>query len=206
MSALLKSRRIVDQYLLRCGCEELLEVAIPRRSVHQHSVDAFMRKAQQALPDGPVVPDAATRVLRAKLIYEEAMETINALGVSVHVAVSPDENHAFLNSPLMRRVYHAEFRTRDIREPASIDYPVDLQGVVDGCCDVSVVTIGTLSAFGVPGYLHQRLVDASNMAKFGPGGHRRDDGKWIKPPDWQKPPLGELLVLQGANPDLIFDD
>jgi predicted HAD superfamily Cof-like phosphohydrolase len=71
----------------------------------------------------------------------------------------------------------------------------DLLQVIDGCCDIKVVTTGTLSAFGVHDSPFQQEVDRTNLAKFGPGGHRRDDGKWIKPPDWQPPRIQQILDL-----------
>lgn len=40
-------------------------------------------------------------------------------------------------------------------------------------------------------------VDASNLAKFGPGGRRREDGKWLKPDDWQPPRIQEVLAEVG---------
>ena len=50
---------------------------------HYQRVKEFMRKAGQ-LPtqDGPHIPDAKIRLLRAKLIFEEAMEAINGLGIA----------------------------------------------------------------------------------------------------------------------------
>ena len=63
----------------------------------------------------------------------------------------------------------------------------DLCAIVDGCCDLSVVTIGTLSACGVPDELFLKLVDENNLAKFGDGHSIREDGKLIKPSD-HKPP------------------
>lgn len=42
---------------------------------------------------------------------------------------------------------------------------------------------------GVADVSPQRLVDESNLAKFGPGWRLREDGKVIKPPDWVKPDL-----------------
>jgi predicted HAD superfamily Cof-like phosphohydrolase len=61
--------------------------------------------------------------------------------------------------------------------------------VVDGCADISVVTIGTLIAFGVDDETVLEEVDASNLRKFEPGSYRREDGKWIKPPSWTPPDI-----------------
>jgi predicted HAD superfamily Cof-like phosphohydrolase len=39
----------------------------------------------------------------------------------------------------------------------------------------------------------EQAVDQNNLAKFGPGGHRREDGKWVKPPDHKPPDIAGLL-------------
>jgi hypothetical protein len=36
------------------------------------------------------------------------------------------------------------------------------------------------------------------MAKFGPGGYKRSDGKWCKPPNWKKPDLKAIIEQQLA--------
>jgi hypothetical protein len=65
--------------------------------------------------------------------------------------------------------------------------------LVDGCCDLSVVTIGTLSACGVSDDPFLMEVDQNNLDKFGDGHSYREDGKLIKPPDHQPPRIEELL-------------
>lgn len=136
---------------------------------HYDRVKAFMQNAGQATPEGLAVPDAETRILRAKLILEEALETVEALGVQVDTAEG----------------------TRIDREALAFaaTETVDVEGVVDGCADISVVTVGTLIAFGVDDEPILEEVDAANLRKFGPGGYRRADGKWMKPPDWTPPDL-----------------
>ena len=130
-----------------------------------------MRLALQDLPDYPVIPSAAVRELRARLILEEALETVMGLGFETEV--------------ISRQV---------ILSPTAAG--PNLVEIVDGCLDVKVVTTGTLSACGVPDDELQRMVDLNNLAKFGPGGHRREDGKWIKPPDHKPPAIGEFLQKQ----------
>jgi predicted HAD superfamily Cof-like phosphohydrolase len=155
------------------------------RSVSQRRIDEFMQKAGQDTPPLPCIPDAAVRVLRAKLIFEEAMETIRALGVTIRTFAHRDE------------VSHAD--------PGSFSYSAEgecnITEVADGCADIAVVTTGTLSAFGIPDVHLQEKIDRSNLAKFGPGGYRRDDGKWIKPPDWQAPDILGLLIRMGFDPE-----
>jgi predicted HAD superfamily Cof-like phosphohydrolase len=149
------------------------------RTQHQQRVDEFMRLAGQELPAVPTteVPDEI-RLLRARLILEEALETIEALGIDMNMRCDP-------------------FKVCIGNLDLEISRPMNLVEVVDGCCDTIVVSTGTLSAFGVSDDPVQRAIDESNLAKFGPGGYRRDDGKWIKPPDHRPPNILKLLEDQG---------
>ncbi len=156
------------------------------RSVSQRRIDEFMQRAGQDTPQLPCIPTADVRLLRAKLIFEEAMETIRALGVTIRTGVHGLEvSHA--DSGAFRYAAEGE---------------CDIVEVADGCADIAVVTTGTLSAFGIPDVHLQEKIDRSNLAKFGPGGHRRDDGKWIKPADWKAPDILGLLIRCGFDPDL----
>ena len=141
-------------------------------TAHYKRVQAFMQKAGQETPQRVTIPDEATRVLRAKLIVEEALETVRALGV------------------------RASARDASL-EMDSLDFEavgtVDMEGVADGCADISVVTIGTLVAFGIDDERLLEEVDRANLRKFGPGAHVREDGKWMKPPDWSPPDIAGVL-------------
>jgi predicted HAD superfamily Cof-like phosphohydrolase len=68
--------------------------------------------------------------------------------------------------------------------------------IVDGCADVIVVTTGTLSACGVADSAVQNEVDQANLRKFGPGSYKREDGKWMKPPDFRPPDIEAVLAAQ----------
>lgn len=146
---------------------------------HFKRVRTFMQKVGQDTPTDVVVPDANIRVLRAKLILEEALETVEALGVTVRVGEG---------GPLI--------------EEEKLQYadgnPVDVEGVVDGCADISVVTVGTLIAFGVDDEPVLEEVDSANLRKFGPGSYMREDGKWMKPPGWTPPNID--AAIERGNP------
>ena len=144
---------------------------------HQKRVEEFMRRAGQDVLTQPMVPNREVRLLRAKLIFEEAMETIGALGCKVDYVLGAGSavNLEVLLDPAV--------------EP-------NLVLIADGCADISVVTIGTLSACGIADIPLLNEVDRSNLAKFGPGGYRREDGKWIKPDDWQPPNIVGVLNNQ----------
>lgn len=142
-------------------------------SDHQERINQFMRLAEQEIPPRPIVPDEKVRQLRATLILEEACETIQALGGTVYYNARNQKLEILMN------------RTPNLVE------------IVDGCADVSVVTIGTLSACGVEDSPILVEVDRANLKKFGPGSYRREDGKWIKPPDFKAPDIEKELRLQG---------
>lgn len=143
------------------------------RTDHQLRIDEFMRLARQTLPPRPIMPSVEVRQLRANLILEEALETITALGFTVQ----KDEV------------------TNQLRPFAA--HTPNIVEVVDGCADISVVTIGTLSAFGVGDMPILEAVDTANLGKFGPGSYKREDGKWVKPPDFKPADIMSLLIGQG---------
>ncbi len=142
---------------------------------HYQRVKTFMEKVGQATPTEVVVPDEHTRLLRARLILEEALETIDALGISVQVQGGEVD------------IESCEFMP---------DKLIDLEGVADGCADISVVTVGTLIAFGIDDEELLREVDEANLRKFGPGSYAREDGKWMKPRDWTPPDIAGVLANQ----------
>jgi predicted HAD superfamily Cof-like phosphohydrolase len=146
------------------------------KTKHQERIEEFMVLAGQDVPETPIIPDEDTRILRAKLIIEEALETVHALGVKI--------------SSCSEDVWEGSLTFKAEGE-------CDIIEVVDGCLDVSVVSRGTLSAFGVSDEELLEEVDNNNLAKFGPGGYRRDDGKWVKPPTHQPPDIKGMLEKQG---------
>ncbi len=140
-------------------------------TAHYNRVKEFMKKVGQDTPDRLTTPDEKIRILRAKLILEEAIETVHALGVEVRAGGEK-------GPPIDEKSLHY-----------SAPGEVDVVEVVDGCADISVVTIGTLIAFGVDDEPVLEEVDESNLRKFEPGSYSREDGKWIKPPGWTPPDI-----------------
>ena len=152
---------------------------------HYDRVRRFMRLADQATPDAPTEMDADTRELRARLLLEEAIETIErGLGISLYVVCPCCDKNILIDT--RRKLWMSSMGAYD---------PVEL---LDGCCDVNVITTGTLIAAGLTDAEPQRLVDENNLAKFGPGSYRREDGKWIKPPNHQPPDLAGEIERQSA--------
>lgn len=131
-----------------------------------------MLLAKQELPERPTIPSPEVIRLRANIIFEEALETLEGLGYRI---VFED----------------GVVDLKKIGEP-------DIVKAMDGCADLRVVTTGTMSAFGVDDEPIQELVDANNLEKFGPGSYRREsDGKWMKSPSHKPPDIQGELLRQG---------
>lgn len=132
----------------------------------------------QKVPQIPTIPDENTRKLRASLILEEAFETINAMGFDV---VLQDR------SPAIDKLVFI-----DCGKP-------DLEKTIDGCCDLKVVTTGTLSAFGIPDSPFQEEIDKNNLLKVSGEITRDANGKILKPPHWKPPKIKEILKIIKNN-------
>lgn len=144
---------------------------------HAQRVLSFMLRAKQECPVAPVMPSEKVRLLRAKLVFEEAMELIrDGLGVDISFEMGGVD-----------------------REP-QIGFKIissgDLTLVADGVADLSVVNIGTALACGLEDEAILEIVDRNNLAKFRPGHSFREDGKLIKPSDHTPPNLHAEIVRQ----------
>lgn len=136
------------------------------------------------LPDTPAVPSdpgPALRLLRARLLQEETMETIDGLGVQVRI--DPTNIGAVIGFDDLRFVDRGTF---------------DPVAVADGCADVSVVAIGTLIECGIKDAPVLRLVDDNNSAKNGPGSRFVGD-KLQKPPGHKPPDIAAEIARQKAS-------
>jgi predicted HAD superfamily Cof-like phosphohydrolase len=163
--------------------DEIKRSIATQRPVHQHRVDQFMRKANQAVPDVPTVPDEKTLKLRARIIFEEFKELLEAMGVDIFI-----DTEGRQDIPLSV----AQEEVVRIQED-----DVDMVGVTDALADLSVVLYGTASAFGISMAAVLDEVDRNNLAKFGPGHYVREDGKLVKPPNHVPPDFEKVLIAQG---------
>lgn len=143
------------------------------KSEHQKRVEELMHRAGQSVLETPMLPSEEVRYLRAKLIFEEALETIEALGFKIQM-----------------KPFDLDLEIVKGNDP-------NMTEIVDGCADIIVVTTGTLSAHGVADQAILKAVDENNLEKFGPGSYRREDGKWMKPPGHKPADIMGLLVTQG---------
>jgi len=149
-----------------------------RKTKHQRRIEEFMIRGDQVAQVAQEVglPHDLIRRFRAGLILEEALELVRALGFFVEV----------------RRVGD--------KTPAELTYVggADLIGIADGCADLSVVTIGTLSACGIADDGLLKEVDLNNMSKVAEGVHHDPQtGKILKPPGWRPPDIERVLRDQG---------
>ena len=72
----------------------------------------------------------------------------------------------------------------------------DVEAVAKELADLLYVVYGTAVSCGMDMAPVFREVHRSNMSKV--GGHKRADGKWLKPPDYSPARLQPILAAQGA--------
>jgi predicted HAD superfamily Cof-like phosphohydrolase len=181
----------------------------------QEDIVALMTQFEQEVKESPELPDAATRLLRARLVFEEALEFVRACGCTVTMSGSSDEGPAVID---------------DIRVVLDPNGTPDFTEYVDGCIDQLVVTYGALVAAGVKAQSAWDEVQRSNMSKAWPhcsecdavlvrgggeelvhpddaaahGGnwhtvlkvHKREDGKFIKAPTYSPANLKRVIDEQ----------
>lgn len=132
-------------------------------------VGEFHRVFGQPIRDTPSVPAPERVQLRADLIAEEYVETLQALG--------------FDATPRAPRISGAN---------------VDLVKLADGLTDLIYVAIGCALEFGIPLEAVWNEVHRTNMAKVDLASgtvRRRLDGKVLKPDGWTPPDIRAILGL-----------
>ncbi len=115
---------------------------------HYDRVHEFMQLANQNPPKSLCVPPQEVLEARAKLLLEECLETIEAMGVSL---IDTRSNLAI--------------KEEAVKIFADVE-KVDLKMVADGCADVSVINTGTMIAFGIKDKPLLKEVDEANLRKF----------------------------------------
>ena len=143
---------------------------------NQDKVKEFMKLAGQATPEKIVEPDDKTKILRVKLLMEELLEFADAAGVKVNVGFEVDIT---------------DFDFEVVNKS-------DFVEVADAFADIEYVLHGAAISYGINSQEVFEVVHDSNLKKFGPGGYKNSLGKWIKPPDWEKPDIASVLEKQKA--------
>ena len=144
----------------------------------QKSVKNFMFKVGQPTPESPSIPDNLTRVLRVSLLLEEVLEFANASGVRINVIQSIFENDLSIEN------FNYE-----------IEDDADLVEVADALADINYVAAGAGVAYGLDLEPIEKEVCRSNDSKI-ENGHRREDGKWIKGPNYSPADLKPIVEAQ----------
>lgn len=134
-----------------------------------YDVRQFMKATRkQRVPLHPEVPDEATRRLRVNLIAEELREFARDSG------------------------FFCRTNVEGVSEQVEAGEP-DIIKAADDLADLLYVVYGAAIAWGIPVQRVFAAVHEANMRKFGPGSYEREDGKWMKPPDWQPPDIERAL-------------
>lgn len=141
----------------------------------QKATHEFHEKFGAAIGDRPNLDH---REVRAKLIMEEAVETVAAMGYDVHARI---EERGRIGETAHREV---------ARYAKGFDQP-DMIETIDGLCDLIYVVAGAAVTMGIDLDPFFEEVHRSNMAKD--GGGTRADGKIMKPEGWQPPDIAGVL-------------
>jgi predicted HAD superfamily Cof-like phosphohydrolase len=184
----------------------------------QEDIVTLMKQFNQPVKESPELPDADTRLLRARLVFEEALEFVKGCGCTVTMHPSG---------------LNGEGETAVIDDIGVVLDPKgtpDFAEYVDGCIDQLVVTYGALNAAGVKAQPAWDEVQRSNMSKAWPhcsvcdavlersagvelvhpedanahhGAwkpilkvHKRPDGKFIKSPTYSPADLKRVIAEQ----------
>lgn len=143
------------------------------------AVAEFMTAFGQTVRSTPTTQIAdAERLLRVRLVIEEALEFAEAMGCSLHNGHGPVVRSNTVVSVGARR-------------------RVDLVEAADALADLTVVTKGSALTLGIPLDEVFAAVHATNMAKMGPDGEpvRDDHGKVCKPAGWVGPTAAIAQIL-----------
>ena len=151
------------------------ELFTPTMISNLYTMTASAKKdARQALPASPRIPQADVRMLRARLILEEAFETVKGLGVEIACDV-----------PIISSLKDLSLHIRPEENGGIVP---NLEDIIDGACDTIYVATGTLAACGVPDVPHLLAVSKANDEKFPNGVATVDEfGKFVKPSGWVAP-------------------
>lgn len=155
---------------------------------HDTPVREFHEAFGQPVVWHPTVPPLDRRILRAKLIFEEFLEYLDASGLGM-IFNTKDKNP------------QAQF-FEIINNPDGTRRQPDMIEAADGLADLRYVVDGSNLEWGFPGSKILREVHRSNMSKLGEDGKpiRREDGKVLKGPHFTPPDIASILELYKGIP------
>jgi len=130
----------------------------------------------------PTVGTPDLRMLRVKLIIEEAVEFVEACGYAISIHWDKDTNKHLL-------------RLLVPETPEHTDMEPNLVEMADALGDLDYVVQGANLCFGLPSENIMREIHASNMSKLGENGEpiRREDGKILKGPNYFPPRIDKII-------------
>jgi len=136
-----------------------------------------MKQYTQQVKETPELPDPATRLLRARLVLEEALEFVRGCGCTVTASVAGSNGEK--KTALLDGIHVVPDPNG---RPDFVEY-------VDGCIDQLVVTYGALNAAGVKVQPAWDEVQRSNMSKA-----------------WQHCSVCDAVLERGADADLVHPE
>lgn len=153
-------------------------------------VKEFHEKFNHPIRLTPTVPTTSERLLRVKLVMEEALEFASASGVDVCVG------HDLGVNSLLDGLCELLF---DEADPSF----VNVVEAADSLGDLRYVTDGANLTWGFPQEEILYEIHRSNLTKLGKNGLPiyRKDGKVEKGPDYDKPHIKEILIEKGWSED-----
>lgn len=156
-----------------------------------YHVQQFHQVFGHPVANAPTVPDAKTRLLRFRLIFEETMEFGRSIGVEGLCEGTQEEFEAKLKEQM------AELRIVDGAE-------VNLAEAADALGDIDYVVQGANLVFGFPAEAISREIHAANMSKLGEDGLPIKDafGKIVKGPYTRKPDIARVLAEYAESRDV----
>ena len=158
-------------------------------------IKAFMKGAGQSTPEHFQRLTQEERVLRARLILEEALETV-VLGLGIQIGVRDRDGFVQIDRPENGGKFLEQFTLNPV-------WDLDMVEFVDGVMELNVVGLGGLVAAGLPDAALRREVDTKNLLKIAHGHTDSETGKFIKPKDHPAPNimgiLEEIISVQISN-------
>lgn len=154
----------------------------------QKLVRDFNRAINTDRRETPGIPSAETRLLRARLILEEALEVVNALGFEISINRNTSEGEI----DNLDSLYFVNYHDGNMAE------------VIDGLCDIKYVVDGTADALGVDLEPFFEEVHHTNMQKL--AGPKDANGKQLKPEGWQPPRIADMLKSIDNVPQDLQND
>lgn len=154
---------------------------------HIDNVKDFCHKAGQPVPTEKTYPTIKARELRARLILEEALEMVEALGF---VLIKKDIEDDVIGSA-------DDFEYQCVG-------PLDHIGVMDAAVDLLWVGVtGPAVLCGLSDKLEECIeaIDQNNLEKFKSGHRCEVTGKWIKSPNHKKPNLESIINNEKELPN-----